>query len=1020
MVSPGTTTPYYRPGGAAIWRASVHGPGLHLPPWPDAAGQAGPWESWLAVVWTHRSVVEAITAASPVLADRIEQTLAGHPSQTAQVSRMVLSLARYLIRLRGRATPFGTFAGVGTAGFGERAELVWSEEHRVVTRADAGWLAAVIALLEGCPPLLGRLPVVVNDLAFERAGRLVVPWQPHLCALGQGRQGAAGTSVRLVPVVRTIQQAARCPIEVSDLIGKVVAEHAGVARQALLAAVAELVSCGVLISSLRAPSTVTDPLAHLLARLDEAGAAGLPESRGLVAELSAISGEMKELHTTGTWHRAQRRRVTQGRMRALAAVDQPLISDLRLGGTLTLPHTVAQEAAAAGEALIRLSATAVSVSWGDYHCRFLGRYGPGTLVPLADLVDPVTGLGFPAHFTPPSGPGRATPRDQALLALAQQAALDGADEIALDPAALDALAPEDGRRPVIGADLWADLRAASTDALTRGDFTLGVCGFGRSGATTGRFLDLLDSDGKQHGALHAATPGVEGALLAQLSFPPPGPRSENVLRVRPVLPHVVPLAEHREPSEAHIPVGDLAVVADAARLYVVSRSRRQVVEAVLPHAGARHTMPPLARLLFEIPRSTHPAVAAFDWGIASCLPYLPRIRYGRSVLAPVQWRLNPAVLPNPQAPTSVWDEAVDRLRDERGLPGVVAVGAGDRRMRLDLGEPIDRAVLRAHLAAASGPVTIAEAPAAAEYGWIGGRAHEIVIPLAATAPPDPAPAVLSGTAPLPVPADGAGVVYARLHAHPEALDAILTRHLPDLLEQWEAPPRWWFVRYLLPSSHLRLRLHDVDHAQAAGRIAAWADGLRQRGLVGEVVFDAYRPETGRYGPGTAMDAAEALFAADSAAALAQLSFLAGARDVAPQALAAASLLDLAGAVLGTPSSADVWLLAHPAYAAGAPAQDREMRRQTMSLTTPRVLPDMPGGDQVAAAWTARATAAAVYTARLAPEATRHTPETVLGSLLHLHHVRALGPDPQSEAVTFKLARAVALTRTAPRRKGGQR
>jgi thiopeptide-type bacteriocin biosynthesis protein len=168
-----------------------------------------------------------------------------------------------------------------------------------------------------------------------------------------------------------------------------------------------------------------------------------------------------------------------------------------------------------------------------------------------------------------------------------------------------------------------------------------------------------------------------------------------------------------------------------------------------------------------------------------------------------------------------------------------------------------------------------------------------------------------------------------------------------------------------------------------------------------------------------MEAAEALFAADSAAALAQLSFLAGARDIAPQVLAATSLLDLAGAVLGTPSAAAAWLLAHPAYADGAPAQDRYMRRQALHLTSPGVLPGLPGGDRVAAAWAARATAATAYTARLTPEATRHTPETVLGSLLHLHHVRALGPDPQSEAVTYKLARAVALARTAHRRKGGQ-
>lgn len=109
-----------------------------------------------------------------------------------------------------------------------------------------------------------------------------------------------------------------------------------------------------------------------------------------------------------------------------------------------------------------------------------------------------------------------------------------------------------------------------------------------------------------------------------------------------------------------------------------------------------------------------------------------------------------------------------------------------------------------------------------------------------------------------------------------------------------------------------------------------------------------------------------------------------------------------------------WLIDHPEYAAGATAQDRDVRHQTLRLADGERLHDVPGGAAVAAAWSARATAASRYKARLTPETTRLTPEAVLGSLLHLHHVRALGIDPQAEAMTYKLARAAASAHTARR------
>lgn len=436
---------------------------------------------------------------------------------------------------------------------------------------------------------------------------------------------------------------------------------------------------------------------------------------------------------------------------------------------------------------------------------------------------------------------------------------------------------------------------------------------------------------------------------------------------------------------------------------------------MLAQAGARHTMPPLARLLFEIPRSVHPAVASFDWGTAACLPFRPRVRYGRSILTPAQWRLDPADLPGPDVPMPLWSSALEEVGERRRLPAGIAVGSGDRRLRLDLDEAMDRAVLRAHLAADDGPVTLAEAPTTADHRWLEGRAHEVVIPLAATAPPEPAPVFLTGSAPLPLTGQGhhgAGVVFVKLYVQPDVFDPILTMHVPTLLERWETPPQWWFARYRHPAPHLRLRLHDPNGERAAGRVAAWADGLRRHGLVGEIAFDAYRPETGRYGTGAAMEAAEELFAADSAAVLAQLRCLSASREIHPQALTAASLVDLAGAVTGGRAAGMRWLTGHADLAVGAPAQDRDVRRQTLRLADGEVLASLPVGAAVAAAWAARAAAAFRYTARLNPEITRVTPESVLGSLLHMHHVRAHGIDAQAEAMTHKLARSVALADAA--------
>ncbi|MFH8738471.1 lantibiotic dehydratase [Streptomyces sp. NPDC017964] len=192
-------------------------------------------------------MAEAVTIASPVLARQIDATLDGRPTDAGQVRRMALALARYGVRMRGRATPFGLFAGVASTRFGPRLSARWGEDHQLRTRADAAWVAQVIARLEACAELRRRLPVVMNNLAVVRGEHLVVAWAPH------GSVGGSQTevSVRLIPAVRAVMSLARSPLRVGDLIGKLAAEHPKAPADRLEALVGELVARGILIGSLR-------------------------------------------------------------------------------------------------------------------------------------------------------------------------------------------------------------------------------------------------------------------------------------------------------------------------------------------------------------------------------------------------------------------------------------------------------------------------------------------------------------------------------------------------------------------------------------------------------------------------------------------------------------------------------------------------------------------------------------------------------------------------------------------------
>ncbi|MFH8463803.1 lantibiotic dehydratase [Streptomyces sp. NPDC017991] len=950
---------------------------------------------WLSDIWADPAFAEAVCVASPQLAATVAQALDDHDVSPKRVRKATMATARYLLRAAGRPTPFGLFAGVVGAECGPALVQIGTE-HRPVARPDTLWLDHVRRNLQCRHDVLPHLTLQVSDLTVRRGDMLERPLP-----------GGRTASVRATRPLAAILGMAALPIPCQEVTDRLVTLGATTAQASRFLTGA--LEAGILTSGLAAPMTEHDPLGHILSTLRPLTAQLDSGTVGCLDELADVHRLLTDHDAAESQAAAQElRRTAEKRMSGITDQGRVRLSvDLRFDATVRIPGPVLKEAEHAANALLRLTRNlGEKPVWAAYHSLFWERYGAGSLVPVRDAADLAAGVGLPADF-PTSlweePPTKILPRDELLISKAWQAAVSGAQEIRLTDADLDELCTGPDLEDTATAphvEMGVRVYAPTLQAVDRGEFTVSVRPAWSTGTLTGRFAATLRNSALADAYKRLPTL-VDGALSAQLSFMPVYPHAENVARTPAFLPHVIPVDEHRAPAANLIPLDDLAVLSTSTRLHLVSLSRRRVVEPVVLHPLALEKQaPPIARFLALLGRGFATAWTQFDWGpLAAGMPYLPRVRYRKAILSPARWHLTSSELPTGSFRPS-WHETLADWAQKWRCPQFLELRDDDRTLRLDLAEPLHARLLHAHLQR-HGDADLLEAPDERELGWIG-HAHEIALLLTSTRPPLPHPDV--ATAPvvtnrmLPNPGNGRQRwVQAKVFTHPAAMDQILTRRLPGLLDELGGPDNW-FVRYRTPQEedHLRVRIaaHGPDrHAAVTQAIARWVEHLQGDALASRLVLDGYRPEFGRYGTGPVLEAAENVFAADSDTARYALTDLAG---VDRRVLCALNMIDIARGLMGDEDGTR-WLASTPARGRGL----LDITRQTLQHARTDALPQHPGWtSRLGDAYARRRAALAVYRTHLGDEQT----DPVLESLLHMHHNRVMGPDRESEAACWHAAR----------------
>ncbi|MFI0818257.1 lantibiotic dehydratase [Streptomyces sp. NPDC021098] len=884
----------------------------------------------------------------------------------------------YDLRSRARTTPHGVFAGVAPATLTAPAPTMrLGDGHRTVTTLSPGWLTAMAdRLLRDERDLLTALTLTAASSATARGDRLEVE-RP-------ASAGAQFSSVRATGVSRWLLEASRAGASAADLLAELLRRHPGATPDQARRAVLDMIGTGLLRTDLFPADLRADPLKHLLNKLPTTVSA-----RAHLARLDELLDEC-DAHPPGSPRRRKLLEEARDLADALHHTSRPLAVDTLADAEIALPPAVGEQAAEAASLLWRIGHRAGPLN--GYHRRFCAAYGRHRLVPLLEVLDPVTGLG-------PPGPDDAIGTDEArdarhtaaLASLLADALSDGKDEINLIDQHVDQLTNPSPLPPPRTAEIHIQL------LRDENGLRIAVCpgtGSQTAGAAPGRWIRWLP------GLAYREEPDTgNGPMIAEIVCRPR--TSAGALAAETgTAPWRIPLDVPARPGDL-LP-HDLAVTTTGTHLQLWSIRHDRPVIPMLYNRLAPRLLPPAAYFLHLLghtgTRPWHP----WNWGPLSYWPYTPRVRYRDILIAPARWRL----------PNSLTTTANHRATFETHLaawrttvrpapPPVLVAEEADRRLPLDLRQADHRELLRRSIH--RGTRTLAEPLATPEELAVidgpSGARHliDLVVPLTRRNNPQPAPSDPRRT----LRAAGTGIhlpgsswlsaaFRAPGHLHNTVLAelASLLTGLPDGVD------RWFWLRYTTPAlgPHLRLRFHAGPHVLATRiqpELARLADRMHHRGLLGPgaLRLEPYEEEIERYGGPQAITAVENLFFSDSRLALAVLPLTEDQRLL----IAAVGAAEVARTL--APDQP------HSALNPGHLTRDQRRHRDVLRPRLANIGPDALIPADLTAAWADRRAALTVYRDAVPQQFAVRCASDVI----HMHANRMLTLGPGTEQVMRTLA-----------------
>lgn len=783
---------------------------------------------------------EGLQMASPGFYERLK-------NEPAPGAKLQHSLKRYLLRACCRPTPFGTFAAVGSlvSCRDPREPFVAAVCHVKRYRADGSVLWDRIRRIEEDGALFHLIRVRINGSAMN-IGTRVYYWptcelrdaDPHMPA-----------SIRATGLIRFFIEALKSPLALDQLISMSLKSFSKLNAEVVSDQISQLIGIGFLITDVR-PSLIGDDPERKLERF------GIREDK--------VPGA------------------------AMRLVQRQLDIGCELSGSL--PESIGNDVAAAAGILLDVS-TRVSGSpvLRAYRERFVGEYGSFALVPVLDLINPLSGLGSPYSkinglATSPGG-NWLTKRAQVLAGLLQEAVRDGRSEICLTAEDIDRLKvprqlyeeyPED-------LDILVRVEAGSWQDIVLGNYLIVFdrnVGALAAGRFAGRFMNLEKNLMADHfDRIVRRRAQVSGCRDVDLLFWPWSARTANVMCRPLAADSVIEInAFGDDDTTSKIELADIGVGIEENKFFLVSLRTFEKIRVRRFHMLNQEKLPVLMRFLMDVGEDGVRQLEPLNWQECGNNPFVPRLRYGKYVFSLRKWNFNcdsQGVGVNTKK-----SEARQKLRSflmQWRAPGRICFLSGEGPIPIDTECDADMDFV-IQKSAGGAMIRFEEQATEENNGWLGGkeggRMPQMVFSVNRSFRETGQSAdLLSETHSVVTSRDMARIglvwIYFIVYVPVETENTFLVGSVVPILDQLTANgwiEKWFFVRYGDVRPHLRIRIAgDKEKLNQLGLpyIDRWLREEQEQEVLSEFRFESYKPEVSRYGGPLALGFCETIFCLDS-------------------------------------------------------------------------------------------------------------------------------------------------------------
>ncbi|MGN8646718.1 lantibiotic dehydratase [Gracilibacillus sp. HCP3S3_G5_1] len=596
--------------------------------------------------------LEAIAIANPNLKKSLQRYKEDlfENKDTKKVRNIISSLIKYHTRMSTRPTPFGTFASVSLGEFTDKevSKIKIQGVPKKAVRPDMEWLLGLVKELEKYDNIFYNLKVKANPTIHNVGDRILVK---VITLYGQSKTNEEREiSVSLTNPLEKVLKLTKNTITIGDILHELVRAFPDQKKGKLLDYLKKLIEQEILISELRPSINENSLMCNLSTTLQRIYPLLHDEDKEkyYIKKVIEIDKEIAEFNQINYKQTHANYIDIINNMKSINSSRSYLkLDSYSKVENNYLPSKLKPEIEDAANCLWKLNRHKKNTVIEDYKDKFVENYGLFREIPILEVINEETGIGFPKfnnnkqqdhlkdllHTQEPA-------RQILLNTLVQRAIKNNDKEILLDDDHLDHLCDisYSGEYPE-GMDIYAEvIREENLESKYRIilNSSAGSQGVGKS---FGRFLY---NHSKMKQKFMETNKNVikknKEIEYIELIYTPSLGKLSNVMQTVIPTNYKLDLSNINEDEITNLKLNDIMLLCDGDSLRLKSKMLNKEIRVISSHMFNYHNSPILCRLLLEITDSIYSHWNVFDWGLLKFNEYLPRVRRNNIILYPQTWR----------------------------------------------------------------------------------------------------------------------------------------------------------------------------------------------------------------------------------------------------------------------------------------------------------------------------------------------------------------------------------------------